>query len=50
LRYKRAMEREKHDAERKALEGEEVSKTPATEQLSMVDKLIRAIDRIHRRV
>jgi acetyl-CoA decarbonylase/synthase complex subunit delta len=50
LRYKRAMEREKHEAERKALEGEEVFKTPATKQLSMVDKLIRAIDRIHRRV
>ena len=50
LRYKRALEREKLEAERKALEGEKIPKTPAAEQLSLVDKLIRDLDRIHRRV
>ena len=50
LRYKRAQEREKHEAEKKAREGEAVAKTAAAEQLDMVEKLIASIDRIHRRV
>jgi len=50
LRYKRALEREKLEAERKALEGEKIRKTSAAEQLSLVDKLIQDLDRIHRRV
>ena len=50
LRYKRALEREKLEAERKALEGEKVPKRPAAQQLTPVDKLIQDLDRIHRRV
>ena len=50
LRYKRALEREKLEAERKALEGEKVPKTPAAQQLTPVDKLIQDLDRIHRRL
>ncbi len=50
LRQKRTLEREKLEAERKAREGEEVPKTPAADQLDMVDKLIDYLNRIHRRV
>ena len=50
LRYKRALEREKLEAERKALEGEKVPKTPAAQQLTLVDRLIQDLDRIHRRI
>ncbi len=50
LRQKRALEREKLEAEREAAEGEEVSKTPASEQIDMVDKLINNLNRIHKRV
>jgi acetyl-CoA decarbonylase/synthase complex subunit delta len=49
LRRKRAQEREKHAAAHGAEAGEEVPKTAAKEQLDMVDKLTRNIDRIHRR-
>ena len=49
LRYKRAREREKQESERKALAGRDVSKTPAKDQLDLVEGLIRNIDRIHRR-
>jgi len=44
------LEREKLEAERKALEGEKVPKTPAAQQLTPVDKLIQDLDRIHRRL
>ena len=50
LRYKRTMEREKHEAERRSLEGEKVTKTPASEQFDLVERLSRNIDRIHRRL
>jgi len=50
LRFKRAQEREKHEAEKIAREGEAVAKTAAAQQLDMVEKLIASIDRIHRRV
>lgn len=50
LRQKRVLEREKLDAERKAKEGEQVTKTPAAEQIDMVDKLINNLNRIHKRV
>ena len=50
LRQKRALEREKLEAERKAREGELVSKTPAAQQMDMVDRLIANLNRIHRRV
>jgi len=50
LRYKRAQEREKHEAGEKARKGEAVAKTASARQLDMVDKLIASIDRIHRRV
>jgi acetyl-CoA decarbonylase/synthase complex subunit delta len=49
LRYKRALEREKLEAERKALEGKGAPKTPAAQQLSLVDRLIQDLDRIHKR-
>jgi acetyl-CoA decarbonylase/synthase complex subunit delta len=49
LRYKRALEREKHEAEKKALEGKEVPKTPAKEQLDLVGRLTKNLDRIHKR-
>ncbi|MCF8120559.1 MAG: acetyl-CoA decarbonylase/synthase complex subunit delta [Deltaproteobacteria bacterium] len=48
LRYKRAQEREKHAAQMQA-KGAQVKKTAAEEQIDMVDRLIRNIDRIHRR-
>ncbi|MCF8145610.1 MAG: acetyl-CoA decarbonylase/synthase complex subunit delta [Deltaproteobacteria bacterium] len=50
LRYKRAQEREKHEAGQKAREGEAVAKTPAGQQMDMVEKLIAAINRIHKRI
>ncbi|UCG65613.1 MAG: acetyl-CoA decarbonylase/synthase complex subunit delta [Deltaproteobacteria bacterium] len=50
LRYQRALEREKLEAERKQLEGKDIPKTPAADQLSLVDRLIQNLDRIHRRV
>jgi acetyl-CoA decarbonylase/synthase complex subunit delta len=50
LRYERGIEREKLEAERTALEGEEIPKTPAAQQKTMVEKLIDNIDRIHRRI
>ena len=50
LRRKRAEEREKHAAAHAAEKGEEVPKTAAQEQLDLVERLSRNIDRIHRRV
>ncbi|MBW1765695.1 MAG: acetyl-CoA decarbonylase/synthase complex subunit delta [Deltaproteobacteria bacterium] len=50
LRYQRALEREKHEAEMRAAEAEEISKTAAKEQLSQVEKLMQNLDRIHKRV
>ena len=50
LRRKRAEERLKHVAAHAAGEGEAVPKTAAKEQLDMVDRLSRNIDRIHRRI
>ena len=50
LRHKRAQEREKHLAKVKETVGKEVPKTPAREQLDMVERLTLNIDRIHRRV
>lgn len=50
LRAKRAQERDKLEAARKEKEGEDLVKTPAAAQLSLVDKLTRNLDRMHRRV
>ena len=50
LRYKRALEREKHEAEMAAAEGEEIPKTAAEKQLSLVETLTRNLDRIHKRI
>ncbi len=50
LRYQRALEREKHEAEKAAAEEEEITKTAATQQLSLVEKLSRNLDRIHKRI
>jgi len=50
LRQKRALEREKLEAERKTREGEKATKTPAAEQIDLVDRLINNLNRIHRRV
>jgi acetyl-CoA decarbonylase/synthase complex subunit delta len=49
LRFKRAQEREKLDAERKAREAEQATKTPAAEQVTLVERLSNNLDRIHRR-
>jgi len=50
LRYKRALEREKHEAEMATAEGEEIPKTAAEKQLSLVETLTRNLDRIHKRI
>ncbi len=50
LRRKRAEEREKLAAKHGAEAEAEVPKTAAEEQLDLVDRLTRNIDRIHRRV
>ncbi len=49
IRQKRAQEREKLAAKRAAAAEEEVKKTPAAEQKSMVDKMVENLDWIHRR-
>jgi acetyl-CoA decarbonylase/synthase, CODH/ACS complex subunit delta len=49
IRLKRAQEREKHDAERKASDETKMSKTPAERQLDLVDRLSLNLDRIHKR-
>jgi len=50
LRYKRALEREKHEAEMAEAEEEEVPKTAAKVQPGMVDKLTMNLNRIHKRI
>ena len=50
LRYKRALEREKHEAGMAAAEGEEIPKTAAEKQLNLVEKLSQNLDRIHKRM
>jgi acetyl-CoA decarbonylase/synthase complex subunit delta len=50
IRQKRAAEREKLAASRQSAAEEEVSKTPATVQKSMTDKLIESLDWIHKRI
>ena len=50
LRLQRALEREKHEAEMTAAEGEEIPKTAAKQQLNQVEKLMRSLERIHKRV
>jgi len=49
LRQKRAAEREKVEAERRAAAGEAVPKKAAARQAGLVDRLIENLDRIHRR-
>jgi acetyl-CoA decarbonylase/synthase, CODH/ACS complex subunit delta len=49
IRQKRAAEREKLAGQREDVAAEEISKTPATVQKSMVDKLIDNLDWIHKR-
>jgi len=50
LRQKRTQEREKLEAERKAAETEKGTRTAAADQLSLVDRLIENLERIHRRI
>jgi acetyl-CoA decarbonylase/synthase complex subunit delta len=50
LRLKRAQEREKHEAETKASAGSEKTKTPSKDQLDLVERLTKNLDRIHKRV
>jgi len=50
LRLKRAQEREKHEAEKKAGDAKTVSKTAAKEQPDLVESLTNNIDRIHKRI
>lgn len=49
LREKRALAREAHSAQKIAAPNAEVKKTAAKEQLSDLDKLLKSLDRIHRR-
>ncbi len=49
IRQKRVKEREELAAKRTAAAEEEVSKTPAAEQKSMVEKLVENLDWIHKR-
>ncbi len=49
IRQKRAKEREELAAKRSAVAEEEVKKTPAAEQKSMVEKMVENLDWIHRR-
>ncbi len=49
IRQKRAKEREELAAKRAAAAEEEVKKTPAAEQKSMVEKMVENLDWIHRR-
>ncbi len=48
LRQKRAQERAELEAERKTEEGVAKTKTPAPEQLSLVDKIILNLERVHK--
>ena len=50
LRYQRALEREKHVAEKMAAEEEEIPKTAAKIQLNQVEKLTQNLNRIHKRI
>ena len=50
LRLRRALEREKHEAEKRATEQEEIPKTAAEKQLSLVETLTRNLERIHKRI
>jgi len=50
LRYNRALKKESMESERKTLESKKITKTPASIQLSLVDKLMQDLDRIHRRI
>ena len=50
IRQKRAKEREEIAAKRASATEEEVSKTPAAVQKSMVEKLVDNLDWIHRRI
>ncbi len=49
LRYQRALEREKHEAEKQAVEEVEITKTAAKVQLGLIEKLSQNLDRIHKR-
>ncbi|MBN2422051.1 acetyl-CoA decarbonylase/synthase complex subunit delta [Candidatus Woesearchaeota archaeon] len=50
LRYKRAQEREKHEAEMKASEGSVKTKTPSLDQMDIVERLTKNLDKIHKRI
>ncbi|OGP63705.1 MAG: acetyl-CoA synthase [Deltaproteobacteria bacterium RBG_13_49_15] len=50
IRLKRAKEREELTAQRAIAHKEKVAMTPAAQQLSMTDKMIDRLNRIHRRV
>ncbi len=50
IRQKRAKEREALAAKRSSVTEEEVAKTPAAVQKSMVDKMVDNLDWIHRRI
>ena len=50
LRYQRALEREKPEAEMRADEEEEIPKTASKQQLNQVEKLMQNLNRIHKRV
>ena len=49
IRQKRAKEREEIAAKRAGTAEEEIQKTPAAEQRTMVDKMVENLDWVHRR-
>jgi acetyl-CoA decarbonylase/synthase complex subunit delta len=49
LRYKRAQEREKREAKKEVYAGREEPKTPAKDQLDLVERLMKNLERIHKR-
>ena len=50
LRFKRAQEREQHEAEMKASAAGAKTKTPSKDQMDLVERLTKNLDRIHKRI
>ena len=50
LRLKRAQEREKHEAEMKTSASGARTKTPSKDQIDLVERLTKNLDRIHKRI
>ena len=49
IRQKRAKEREERMSNKATVEAAEVAKTPAAEQIPTIEKMLKSLDRIHKR-